>query len=93
MPDKTVVNNMGEKLVEIDEIFQVIVDHTREVVSALKEHDFQQTDSLKTLGANSIDRADIIMMTLETLSLNIPLMRLAKAENIGQLASIIHENA
>ncbi len=75
-----------------DEIFQIIVRHTCEVVPSLVGHEFQQTDSLKALGANSIDRADIIMMTLESVSMNIPMMMMAKAENIGQLAGIIHEN-
>jgi len=74
-----------------DEIFQIIVSHTREVLPVLEGHDFKQTDSLKALGANSIDRADIIMLTLETLSLNIPMMVMAKAENMGQLAGIIHD--
>ena len=73
-----------------EEIFEIIIGHAREVLPGLESHDFQSSDSLKALGANSIDRADIIMMTLETLSLNIPLMEMAKAENIGELAGIIH---
>ena len=76
-----------------DEIFQIIVRHAREVIPDLAAHDFQLTDSLKSLGANSIDRADITMMTLETLAMNIPMMVTAKAENIGQLAGIIHEHS
>jgi polyketide biosynthesis acyl carrier protein len=74
-----------------DEIFEIITRHTREVVPGLQQHPFKHTDSLRALGANSIDRADIIMMTLESLSLNIPLTVMAKAENIGELAHIIHE--
>jgi polyketide biosynthesis acyl carrier protein len=74
-------------------IFEIIVGHTREVVPGLEGHQFQSSDSLKALGANSIDRADIIMMTLESLSLNIPLVELAKADNIGILAGIIHEKS
>jgi polyketide biosynthesis acyl carrier protein len=73
-----------------EQIFEIIVSHVREVLPELEAHPFQQTDSLRALGANSVDRADILMMTLETLSLNIPLPELAKAENIGELASIIH---
>ncbi|NOT88326.1 MAG: acyl carrier protein [Lysobacter sp.] len=76
-----------------EEIFEIIVRHAREVLPELETHDFQATDSLKALGANSIDRADIIMMTLESLVLNIPLMEMAKAENIGELAGIIHAKA
>lgn len=73
-----------------DQVLEIIVGHAREVVPQLQEHAFQPGDSLKALGANSIDRADIIMMTLESLSLNIPLIEMAKAENIGDLAGIIH---
>ena len=72
------------------DIFNLITNHTREVVPLLVNHDFKQTDSLKELGANSIDRSEIIMMTLESLSLNMPLIYVARAENIGDLASIIH---
>ncbi len=76
-----------------EHIFEIIVGHVREVLPELEAHVFQQTDSLRALGANSIDRADILMMTLERLSLNIPLPEMAKAENIGELASIIHAKA
>jgi polyketide biosynthesis acyl carrier protein len=74
-----------------ERIFEVITRHAREVVPGLQAHQFKHTDSLRELGANSIDRADIIMMTLESLALNIPLTALARAENIGELASIIHD--
>ncbi len=73
-----------------EKVFEVIVGHVREVIPGLEDRQFQASDSLKALGANSIDRADILMMTLETLSLNIPLVEMARAENIGELADIIH---
>lgn len=73
-----------------DEVFDIVVQHTREVLPHLQAHAFSPTDSLRTLGANSLDRMDIIMMTLESLALNIPLIELAKAGNIGELAGIIH---
>ncbi len=76
-----------------EDIFEVIVRHTREVIPGLEEHAFHESDSLKTLGANSVDRADIIMMTLESLSLNVPLIDMAKAENIGEMAGILHAMA
>jgi polyketide biosynthesis acyl carrier protein len=74
-------------------IVEVIIRHTREVIPHLERYQLQPSDSLKALGANSIDRADIIMMTLESLCLNIPLVAMAKAENIGELAGIIHEKS
>jgi len=72
------------------DIFDTIVRHTREVLPNLAEHPFRQEDSLKALGANSIDRADIIMMTLETLALNVPLVDMARADSMGGLADIMY---
>ncbi len=74
-------------------ILEALYNHTREVLPSLADHQFQLGDSLKALGANSVDRADIIMMTLETLSLRIPMVDLARAENIDALADIIHAKA
>lgn len=73
-----------------EQVLDVIVNHIRAVIPGLAGHTFNPGDSLRALGANSVDRADIIMMTLESLSLRIPLIEMAKAENIGDLADIIH---
>ncbi len=72
-------------------IVDVIVEQAREVLPALESHPLTETDSLRDLGANSVDRADIIMMTLEKLELTIPLVELAKADNIGELAGLIDQ--
>lgn len=74
----------------VQDIFDIIVGHTREVVPGLDDHPFQSSDSLRAIGANSIDRSEIIMLTLESLSLKIPLIDLAKAENMGELAGLMH---
>ena len=75
------------------DIFDVIVRHTRDVLPNLADHTFQSGDSLKALGANSVDRADIIMMTLETLALNVPLVEMARADISGNLAEIMYAKA
>ncbi|MES2824526.1 MAG: acyl carrier protein [Pseudomonadota bacterium] len=72
-------------------ILEIIAGHICEVIPRLKDHKFEETDSMRDLGANSIDRSEIIMMTLESLSLNIPLIVIARAENIGELASILQD--
>jgi polyketide biosynthesis acyl carrier protein len=72
-----------------DRVREVLYQHTREVVPGLESHDFKGSDSLRALGANSVDRSEIIMMTLETLGLNVPLIDLAKAENLDQLAGLL----
>ena len=74
----------------VEEIFNIIVGHAREVLGSLDDHAFQFSDSLRELGANSIDRSEIVMLTLESLSLNIPLIQVVKAEKMGDLASLLH---
>lgn len=44
--------------------------------------------SLRDLGANSLDRAEIIMKTMVLLKLQIPLLSFAKANNINELIAI-----
>src|SRR5436309_15535318 len=75
----------------VQDIFEVVILHVREVLPELTSHDFKFTDSLRELGANSIDRSEIIAMTLDSLSLNIPLVEVARAQNIGELAGILHQ--
>ena len=72
-----------------DRVFQTIVDNARTIVPRLAEHDFLRSDSLRDLGANSVDRSEIVMTTLEDLSLDIPLVAIARAENIGELAQLM----
>lgn len=74
----------------VQEVFDIIVRHTREVLPELEQHSFQLSDSLRALGANSIDRSEIVMLTLETLALKIPMVAVAKAENMGELAGLLH---
>ena len=71
------------------QIFQVIVNNTREILFELEQHQFKPEDSLKELGANSIDRSEILMMTLEDLELEMSLVDLATAKNIGEIAIIM----
>jgi len=74
-----------------EKIFELIVHHSREVVPELQGYEFQRSDRLSDLGANSVDRADIIMMTMDSLSLQIPRVELFGANNLGELADLVHE--
>jgi polyketide biosynthesis acyl carrier protein len=75
----------------IDEVFAVITRHACEVLPELEGHQFHFGDTLRALGANSVDRSEIVMMSLESLSLNLPLRETVQAQNIGELAGLLHE--
>ncbi len=76
-----------------EEILKRITRHTCELIPELEGHAFQRSDGLKDLGADSMDRADIVMMTMESLSLRIPLIELAGLTNIGESADAFHEKS
>lgn len=76
-----------------EEIFKILTRHACEVLQELENHHFKPSDILKDLGANSIDRSEIVMMTLDSLSLKIPLLEIAGARNIGELATILYEKS
>jgi polyketide biosynthesis acyl carrier protein len=73
------------------DIFALVVRHSREVIPELEDHEFKPGDRLADLGANSVDRADIIMMTMEALSLRVPRVELFGAKNIGELVNVFYE--
>jgi polyketide biosynthesis acyl carrier protein len=73
-----------------NDIFELIVKNTRNVIPMLDSHTFARTDSLKELGANSIDRSEIVIMTLEDANCSISLVEVAGAANMGELADLIY---
>lgn len=74
-----------------DEIFSIIGEYCKEVLGDLDDYSFKFGDSLKTLGANSIDRAEIVGLTLEFFELDFPRTELFGAKNMGELAELIYE--
>lgn len=73
-----------------EDIFRLITDCARRVLPSTEAHPFCRSDRLADLGATSMDRAEILMLTLESLSLNIPRTDLAGPRNMGELADLLH---
>ena len=73
-----------------ENIVKVIVTIIGEVLPQLNVNDIRASDRLEALGANSIDRAEIVMMTLESLNLKIPLTEVSGPKNIGELAELLN---
>jgi len=73
------------------DVFEVIVGCIRDVLPELDRYEFRRGDSLRDLGANSIDRAEIITLVLESLRLQIPRVEAFGANTIGELADLLHD--
>jgi polyketide biosynthesis acyl carrier protein len=78
-------------VVNKEQILSIVLQHVRAVLPELKDSQLRGTDSLKDLGANSLDRADIVMGVMEELSLQISRVALSGPRNLGELVDLIHE--
>ncbi|MEW6735340.1 MAG: acyl carrier protein [Acidobacteriota bacterium] len=74
-----------------EDIFKIIVGHICDVIPELQSHKFDYSDKLSELGANSVDRAEIITLTIESISLHTSLVDMAGAKNLGELVNIFYE--
>ena len=74
-------------------IFETVVHVICEVIPELDGHAFQSEDRLVDLGANSIDRAEIITMSIVALSLSFPRVEFSEAKTMGELVRIISEKS
>jgi polyketide biosynthesis acyl carrier protein len=74
-----------------EEIFNIIQNHVIEVLPNISAGEIKTEYSLKDMGANSIDRMDIIVNVMETMKLKIPLLEFGKIKNIQELIDLLYE--
>lgn len=70
-------------------ILELIVRHSLEVLPDLEGRTLQGHDSLQELGANSLDRAEIVALVLDSLSLRVPRVELVGPRNLNELAELL----
>lgn len=78
---------------EKNKIYNTIIKNSYEVLEGMEDENITGDNNFLEIGANSIDRAEIINLTLEDLELDIPRVGLAKANNINELVDAIYENS
>jgi polyketide biosynthesis acyl carrier protein len=79
----------ADKTADADKMLALIGTCAAEVLPELAGHDFRRCDRLADLGADSVDRAEIISLVLESLSLKISRTELSGPENVGELADCL----
>ncbi|MBL1065921.1 acyl carrier protein [Streptomyces sp. 7-21] len=73
----------------LDTLASVFVDILPEVDKSA----ITREASMRDLGANSIDRADIITETMEKLGITVPMVNFGNAKNIGDVVDIMAREA
>lgn len=72
-----------------DEVWHNLKSAILEIFPEFTEKEIGFHQSLKDLGANSVDRAEILMVTMESLGLKVPMVEFSRATNIGELVVIL----
>lgn len=84
------MNGTTEHLIQAD-IFECLREQILSLLPELSSRTLTPEDSLHALGANSMDRAEIIINTMAALQLNLPLVRFGNAKNLQGIVDILHE--
>jgi polyketide biosynthesis acyl carrier protein len=72
-----------------DVIFATITKNILEILPDVQSDLITPEQSLADLGANSIDRVDIVTQTLEDLEIEVPLDELQTVYNLQSLADLL----
>ncbi|MDA7716907.1 acyl carrier protein [bacterium] len=75
-----------------EHVFEVVKNIIVEVLPDVELDQISIEKSLKDLGANSIDRMEIVTMSMEELDLKIPLMSFAQVGNIEGMVDVLIDN-
>lgn len=70
-----------------EQIFSIIKDNIEEILPDIGN--IEVDNSLKELGANSIDRAEIIINTMQELGIKISLIEFGDCRNIKDIIEVI----
>ena len=73
-----------------EDVWLVIKESVGEILPDLDQELLRPEISLKDLGANSIDRMDIIVGAMESLDIRIPMLEFGAAKNIGGLVDLLY---
>ena len=74
---------------EKNEIINLIKDNLVEIIPELEGEEINNREAFIDFGANSIDRGELITLTLEALELDVSRIKFVSAQNIEELAELV----
>lgn len=72
------------------EVFEVVKNNILEILPKVTADMVTPEHSLSELGANSVDRMEVITLSMADLNLNIALLSFAGVSNIGGLVDVLY---
>lgn len=75
-----------------DQVYEVVKNVIMEVLPHLEPEMISIEKNLRELGANSIDRMEVVTISMEGLGVKLPLMSFAQVTNIEGLVNLLTES-
>lgn len=75
---------------ERDAVLAIILQQIRTVVPELENQPMGSGDSMADLGVDSVSRQEVLILSMEALNLDLPMVQLFGPRNIGELAELLH---
>jgi len=82
---------MNSKLTQT-QVFELVKKNILEILPTTQADLIVPEQSLVDLGANSVDRMEIVTLSMEDLGVKIPLMSFARVFNIESLVEVLFTN-
>jgi polyketide biosynthesis acyl carrier protein len=71
-------------------VLTTILQQIRIVEPAMLEQKISAEDSMVDIGIDSVSRQDVLILTMEALGLDLPMVQLFGPRNIGELADLLY---
>lgn len=84
---------MTEKRVTRDEMFAVVVSNIQEIVESAKGVEIKETDSMRDLGADSLEIVEVVSRSMKALRIKVPRTELSGARNLKDLLDLFEKFA
>lgn len=76
-----------------DNVKAVVIKHLAQAVDTIDPAKVDTAQSMKALGANSLDIVEVVSAAMRELKIKIPRSELAKLTNVDQLIDLLHTTA
>lgn len=74
------------------EIFEVVKKHLVDTVDTIDPNTVNREDSMKDLGASSMDIVEVVSCSMRELRVRVPRQELSELSNIGQLVDMLEQS-
>jgi polyketide biosynthesis acyl carrier protein len=85
------LNTKGYPSMSKKEIFEILKKNIIEVIEDVSPDAISIKGRLKDLGANSVDRMEIVTLTMEELDICVPVQKFAGIKDIKGLVDILYQ--